>query len=41
MMDLLFKSQMGINSLITIGFLICMGIGLAWWFKRKMDNPED
>lgn len=41
MMDLLFKSQMGINSLITLGFLIFMGVGLFWWVKRKMDNPED
>ncbi len=41
MMDLLFKSQAGINSLFTIGFLVAMGLGLAWWFKRKMDHPDE
>ncbi|MCB9525840.1 MAG: DUF3149 domain-containing protein [Myxococcales bacterium] len=41
MMDLLFKSQAGINSVLTIAFICVMGVGLAWWFKRKMDKPED
>ena len=41
MMDILFKSSIGIASVFTLGFLLVMAVGLTWWLKRKMDNPNE
>ncbi len=40
-MDLLFKSGIGILSLFTILFIIGMAIFFSIWFKKKMREPEE
>jgi hypothetical protein len=40
-LDLLFKSPIGLLSLFTILFIIGMGFFLSVWLKRKMDKPEE
>lgn len=40
-MDLLFKSSIGILSLFTILFIIGMGIFLLVWYMKKTHEPEE
>lgn len=39
-LDLLFKSDIGLLSLFTIGFVIVMGVYLARYASKKMDEDE-
>lgn len=38
--NLLFTSDIGLFSLIGLGFIICMAIWFARFFKRKMIEDE-
>ena len=38
-MDLLFKSDIGLLSLFTIGFIIVMAIYIFGWVSKKMKEP--
>jgi hypothetical protein len=38
-MDLLFKSDIGLLSLFTIAFIIGMAIYLFGWVTKKMKEP--
>ncbi|WP_324780483.1 DUF3149 domain-containing protein [Thiobacillus sedimenti] len=40
-LDLLFRSPIGLLSLFTILFIIGMAIALMVWYKRKMNTPEE
>ncbi|HMV53003.1 MAG TPA: DUF3149 domain-containing protein [Rhodocyclaceae bacterium] len=39
-LDLLFKSDIGLLSLFTIGFVIVMGVYLGRYAAKKMDEDE-
>lgn len=36
----LFSSTIGLLSIFTIVFIICMGVFYILWFKKKMDEDE-
>lgn len=40
-LNLLFASPIGLLSLFTILFMIGMGIYLASWYRRKMNEPKE
>lgn len=40
-LNLLFTHPIGLLSLFTILFIIGMGFFLSFWFKRKMNDPEE
>ena len=40
-LDLLFKSDIGLLSLFTILFIIGMGFFLSAWMTKKMREPEE
>ena len=40
-LNLLFKSGIGLLSLFTILFIIGMGVFLSAWMKKKMREPEE
>jgi uncharacterized protein DUF3149 len=37
----LFGTDIGLLSLFTIVFIICIGIGLLIWFTRRMNSPDE
>lgn len=39
-LDLLFKTDIGLLSLFTIGFVIVMGAYIARYAAKKMDEDE-
>lgn len=39
-MDLLFKTDTGLMSLFTIGFVIVMAIFFLVWFNKKSHDPN-
>ncbi|MGO9446609.1 MAG: DUF3149 domain-containing protein [Thiobacillaceae bacterium] len=40
-MNELFGTDIGLLSLFTILFIICMGIGFFVWFVRRMNSPDE
>lgn len=39
-MDLLFKTDIGLLSLFTIGFILVMGVFFIVWFMKKSGDPN-
>lgn len=39
-MDLLFKTDIGLLSMFTIGFVLAMGVFFIVWYAKKSGDPN-
>lgn len=39
-MDLLFKTDIGLLSMFTIGFVVLMAVFFVVWFMKKSGDPN-
>ncbi|MBZ0106468.1 MAG: DUF3149 domain-containing protein [Sulfuricella denitrificans] len=39
-MDLLFKTDIGLLSMFTIGFVLVMAVFFIFWFIKKSGDPN-
>ncbi|SSY80855.1 DUF3149 domain-containing protein [Alysiella crassa] len=40
-MSMLLNSPMGLLTVFTIGFIICMAIFLFFWIKKQVEKDEN